>query len=247
MEESLRRSLRPQVISLNSSNSNSAGTHLSRGGPGTSQKNNVISPVQNFTKAMITPSLSEQKRRQLSGNSLQQHQSGYTGSRTMIKDPLPQRVQALQNFFVEKVFCGSDQTFVITAPFEADNKHCFSWGCNSHAQLGHSFEVHADSVNQKSSMQKVLTPTLIEGLEGENITHITCGNSHAFAWSVHDQVVFGWGNGANGRLGNETEEIVPEPKVLQCFREGIEMGLLSIRAMSCGENHTLALIDVDVG
>ena len=51
----------------------------------------------------------------------------------------------------------------------------------------------------------------------------------------------------NGRLGNESEDIVSYPKVLDCFREGTEMGLLTIRGIACGENHTLALIDVDVG
>mmetsp|Transcript_36995 Transcript_36995/g.45153 ORF Transcript_36995/g.45153 Transcript_36995/m.45153 type:complete len:97 (-) Transcript_36995:3157-3447(-) len=76
---------------------------------------------------------------------------------------------------------------------------------------------------------------------------MSCGNSHAFAWNNREQVVFGWGNGCNGRLGNEMEEVVPTPRVLECFREGTEMGLLTIRGIACGENHTLALIDVDLG
>ena len=96
-------------------------------------------------------------------------------------------------------------------------------------------------------MQKVQTPTLIEGLEGVSITHMSCGSSHVFAWNENDQVVYGWGNGCNGRLGNEVDDIVPQPRILECFREGTEMGLLTIRAIACGENHTLALIDVDVG
>ena len=95
-------------------------------------------------------------------------------------------------------------------------------------------------------MQKVQTPTLIEGLENANITHISCGNSHAFAWSAQDQVVYGWGNGMNGRLGNETDEVVPTPRVLECFHEGTQMGLLQIRSIACGENHSLALVDVDM-
>ena len=37
------------------------------------------------------------------------------------------------------------------------------------------------------------------------------------------------------------------PRVLECFREGTEMGLLTIRDIACGENHSLALIDVDLG
>lgn len=51
----------------------------------------------------------------------------------------------------------------------------------------------------------------------------------------------------NGRLGNETDDIVPTPKVLECFREGTQMGLLQIRSIACGENHSLALVDVDMG
>lgn len=35
--------------------------------------------------------------------------------------------------------------------------------------------------------------------------------------------------------------------MLDCFKEGTQMGLLSIREIAAGENHTLALIDVDVG
>ena len=50
----------------------------------------------------------------------------------------------------------------------------------------------------------------------------------------------------NGRLGNESDEIVPRPRVLECFREAAQIGLLSIRSIACGENHSLALIDVDI-
>ena len=50
----------------------------------------------------------------------------------------------------------------------------------------------------------------------------------------------------NGRLGNETDEVVPTPRVLECFHEGTQMGLLQIRSIACGENHSLALVDVDM-
>ena len=57
-------------------------------------------------------------------------------------------------------------------------------------------------------------------------------------------MVYGWGNGANGRLGNESDDYVTEPKVLECFREATQMGLMQIRQISSGENHTLALVDM---
>jgi len=51
----------------------------------------------------------------------------------------------------------------------------------------------------------------------------------------------------NGRLGNESDDIVPTPRVLECFREGTQIGLLQIRSIACGENHSMALFDVDMG
>ena len=59
-------------------------------------------------------------------------------------------------------------------------------------------------------------------------------------------MVYGWGNGLNGRLGTEQDDIVPTPRVLECFREGTQMGLLKIRSIACGENHSLALVDIDM-
>lgn len=129
-------------------------------------------------------------------------------------------VPDLEAFHVEKVICGSDQTYVITASSDSEPRHCISWGCNSHAKLGHSYEVRKDlSTSNKSSVQVVKAPTLIKGLEGADISHIACGNSHAFAWSQQTQLVYGWGNGMNGRLGNESEEVQTEPRILECFRE----------------------------
>lgn len=142
MEDSLRRSVRPKVININSS---SSGTANLAGRESVAPFKSVISPVQSnpLYKSTVTPSasFSEAKRRQGSGTSSLQ---GASSSRTVIKDPLPQRVHQLENFFIEKVVCGSDQTFVITAPTETEPRHCFSWGCNSHAQLGHSWEARSE-------------------------------------------------------------------------------------------------------
>ena len=93
-------------------------------------------------------------------------------------------------------------------------------------------------------MQVVKNPTLIPDLEDCDITDLTCGNSHTFAWSNSTQVIYGWGNGANGRLGNESDDIVTTPLVLESFREATQIGLMNIRQVSCGENHTLALVDM---
>ena len=59
-------------------------------------------------------------------------------------------------------------------------------------------------------------------------------------------MVYGWGSGQSGRLGNESEDVVVEPTVLESFREATNLGLMNIRQIACGENHTLALVDMVV-
>lgn len=135
----------------------------------------------------------------------------------MIRDPHPQRVYHLENLRIEKVICGSDQTYCIAQ--SSERRHVFSWGCNSYAKLGHSYKKTITQVSNKSSVQQEKTPTLIKELEGAEITDLSCGNSHTFAWSNQTQLVYGWGNGANGRLGNESDDIVTEPRILEPFQE----------------------------
>ena len=64
-----------------------------------------------------------------------------------------------------------------------------------------------------------------------------------YAWSSETGLVYGWGLGLNGRLGNEYEGIVQEPQVMECFKEASLIGMRVI-SVSCGENHTLALVDM---
>lgn len=54
----------------------------------------------------------------------------------MIRDPRPERVMALDKRAIQKVICGSDQTFCIT---NAPENHVYSWGSNQNAKLGHSY------------------------------------------------------------------------------------------------------------
>lgn len=55
--------------------------------------------------------------------------------------------------------------------------------------------------------------------------------------------MYGWGLGLNGRLGNESEAVVQDPQILECFREAATIGMKVIQ-VSCGENHTLALVEI---
>jgi alpha-tubulin suppressor-like RCC1 family protein len=78
-------------------------------------------------------------------------------------------------------------------------------------------------------------------LEGQKVDGLSCGSNHSFAWSSESGYVYGWGLGMNGRLGNEFEGIVQEPQILECLKEAAQIGM-KVVSVSCGENHTLALI-----
>ncbi len=83
----------------------------------------------------------QQLKKQLgpnSGNTL--HQS----TRSIIKDSLPQKVISLDHMMVEKVFCGSEQTFCIAFQEHENQRQVYSWGCNQYAKLGHSYEHRSD-------------------------------------------------------------------------------------------------------
>jgi alpha-tubulin suppressor-like RCC1 family protein len=51
-------------------------------------------------------------------------------------------------------------------------------------------------------------PALVKSLEGHKIDGLSCGTNHSFAWSSETGLVYGWGLGLNGRLGNENEGVM---------------------------------------
>ena len=123
--------------------------------------------------------------------------------------------------------------------------HVFSWGSNQNAKLGHSyFRPSPNELQSSQSIQIVKHPCLIKSLEFQRIDAISCGTNHVFAWSSETGLVFGWGLGLNGRLGNEFEGVVQEPQVLECLRDGMVLCGMRVREVACGENHTLALIEM---
>ena len=46
-------------------------------------------------------------------------------------------------------------------------------------------------------------------------------------------------------MGNENEGVIQEPQVLQCFKDALAIGMRVLK-VSCGENHTLALVEMPV-
>jgi alpha-tubulin suppressor-like RCC1 family protein len=75
----------------------------------------------------------------------------------MIRDPLPHKVTALEKYTIQKVICGSDQTFCLAASTTGEaGTHCFSWGSNQNAKLGHSFFKPTPSDGQAASSIQIV-------------------------------------------------------------------------------------------
>jgi alpha-tubulin suppressor-like RCC1 family protein len=89
----------------------------------------------------------------------------------------------------------------------------------------------------------VKQPSHLKALDGQKIDGLSCGTNHSFAWSSESGLVYGWGLGLNGRLGNESDSVVQDPRILECFKEAALIGMKVVQ-VSCGENHTLALVEM---
>ena len=68
-------------------------------------------------------------------------------------------------------------------------------------------------------------PSHLKAFDGQKIDGLRCGTNHSFAWSSESGLVYGWGLGLNGRLDNESEAIVQDPKILECFKEAALIGM----------------------
>jgi E3 ubiquitin-protein ligase HERC2 len=92
------------------------------------------------------------------------------------------------------ISCGSSHSLAI------DNTgKIYSWGNGQGGRLGHNQEIGENA------------PRFIEALEGCFIKQIEAGDASS-ACITHDFLVYMWGSGLNGRLGNGTKEnkMVPE-------------------------------------
>lgn len=56
----------------------------------------------------------------------------------------------------------------------------------------------------------------------------------------------GWGEGTFGRLGTDSDLCVDvtDPQVIESFQEASDLGLLKVLQVSCGENHSIAIVEM---
>lgn len=130
-------------------------------------------------------------------------------------NPFPQRVR-LEN--VSTVTCGRVHSVALTNNCE----RIYVWGSNGAGQLGIGF------FKGKSIYT---TPT---ELFLPNVLMVKCGAYHTVALSKSDGILFVWGWNCCGQLGLGDKNTIFVPQELCSLR--------NIVAVSCGEDHTIALI-----
>ena len=78
-----------------------------------------------------------------------------TGSRTTVNNTIPQRVPALEGFFIEDIAVGSEHTLALT-----NEGQVWAWGSNRDGQLG------------LGHYHYVIEPVIIQDLADKNIKQV---------------------------------------------------------------------------
>ncbi|XP_057402378.1 probable E3 ubiquitin-protein ligase HERC3 isoform X3 [Balaenoptera acutorostrata] len=99
----------------------------------------------------------------------------------------------------------------------------FTWGKNSHGQLGLGKEFPSQA-----------SPQRVRSLEGIPLAQVTAGGAHSFALSLSG-AVFGWGMNNAGQLGLSDEKDRESPCHVKLLRTQ------KVVYISCGEEHTAVL------
>ncbi|ETE59098.1 putative E3 ubiquitin-protein ligase HERC6, partial [Ophiophagus hannah] len=135
---------------------------------------------------------------------------------------LPARkIDALSMYNVIQVACGHYHSIALTK-----DGRVFSWGQNSHGQLGLGKELPSQA-----------TPCNISSLAGIPLAQVAAGGAHSFVLS-HSGVVYGWGKNNAHQLGlnqKTSKEQIFKPYSVGALRN------LDVTYVSCGDEHTAVL------
>ncbi|XP_015422344.1 PREDICTED: probable E3 ubiquitin-protein ligase HERC3 isoform X1 [Myotis davidii] len=131
---------------------------------------------------------------------------------------VPRLIQKLNQQTILQVSCGNWHCLALAA-----DGQFFTWGKNSHGQLG----LGKDFPSQAS-------PQRVRSLEGIPLAQVAAGGAHSFALSLSG-AVFGWGMNNAGQLGLSDEEDRESPCHVKLLRTQ------KVVYISCGEEHTAVL------
>jgi alpha-tubulin suppressor-like RCC1 family protein len=117
------------------------------------------------------------------------------------------------------ISCGSSHSLAI------DNAgNIYSWGNGQGGRLGHNQEVGEN------------LPRIIEELQGRFIKVIEAGDASS-ACITHDSIVFMWGSGLNGRLGNGSLNNCLVPEI------SMELKKKQVKQIIKGTNSTFSILE----
>ena len=129
----------------------------------------------------------------------------------------PKRVEALASVSIRALACGEYHTAALTS-----DGAVYTWGYGAYGRLG-----HGDTSRQH-------TPKRVEALASTSVRALACGGSHTAALTS-DGAVYTWGDSHCGQLGHGDMSRQHTPKRVEALAS------VSIRALACGGNHTVAL------
>ncbi|XP_023218340.1 E3 ubiquitin-protein ligase HERC2-like isoform X1 [Centruroides sculpturatus] len=134
----------------------------------------------------------------------------------------PKLVEALANFAVVDVACGSGdaQTLCIT-----DDDCVWSWGDGDYGKLG------------RGGSDGCKVPLKIDALQGMGVIKVECGSQFSVALTASGSV-FTWGKGDYHRLGHGTDDHVRRPRKVATLqgKKVISIAVGSLHCVACTDN-----------
>ncbi|XP_040822924.1 probable E3 ubiquitin-protein ligase HERC6 isoform X2 [Ochotona curzoniae] len=133
----------------------------------------------------------------------------------------PLKIKALSEIKIIQVSCGHHHSLALSA-----DSQVFSWGKNSHGQLG---------LNGELCWQ--VSPQRVKSLQGIPMAQVAAGGAHSFALSVSG-TSFGWGSNNAGQLALSGSHVLaqsPKPRSIGALQT------LGVVFISCGSEHTAVL------
>ncbi|XP_003467557.1 probable E3 ubiquitin-protein ligase HERC6 isoform X1 [Cavia porcellus] len=138
---------------------------------------------------------------------------------------IPQKIKALTGIKIIQISCGYYHSLALSKDGQV-----FSWGKNSHGQLGLGQEFPSQA-----------SPQRVRSLEGIPLAQVAAGGAHSFALSLSG-TSFGWGNNSAGQLafsGNNVLVQSYKPRSVGALKN------LGVVYISCGYEHTAVLTQND--
>lgn len=133
----------------------------------------------------------------------------------------PLLIERLNGLGVVQIECGAQFSLALTKYGEV-----WTWGKGDYYRLGHGNDQH------------VRKPTVVEGLRGKKITHVTVGALHCLAVTDIGQV-YAWGDNDHGQQGNGTTVDNRKPSLVHGLED------VKINRVACGSSHSVAWVLTD--